>query len=63
MTELQLPYIDPTPILDPDEDYAPLPDNHWNNSGHQKVGALLSDCIEVFIATGNLGDCENVIMP
>ena len=63
MNELQLQYINPMPILDPEEDYAPLPDNHWNNSGHQKVGALLSDCIEVFIDSGNLGDCEYVIMP
>ena len=63
MTELQLPYINPMPILDPEKDYAMPFDIHWNNSGHQKVGALLSDCIEAFIASGNLGDCERVVMP
>ena len=63
MTELQLPYSNPMPILDPEKDYAMPFDIHWNNSGHQKVGALLSDCIEAFIASGNLGDCERVVMP
>ena len=41
----------------------PLPDLHWNNAGHQKVGALLSDCVQVFIDSGSLGDCEHVVMP
>ena len=50
--ELGILYFTPVDVLDADADYAP--DWHWNNSGHQKVGALLSDCIEVFIASGNL---------
>lgn len=62
MEELGLPHIDLTDFVS-DEDYAPLPDEHWNSAGHQKVGALLSDCIQIFIASGNLGDCENVVTP
>ncbi|MCY4061690.1 MAG: GDSL-type esterase/lipase family protein [Chloroflexi bacterium] len=62
MEELGLSYIDLTDVV-PNEGFAPLPDTHWNSEGHQKVGALLSDCLQVFIASGNLGDCEHVVMP
>ena len=61
--DLSIPYLDPTDLLDPDNDFAPPPDGHWNNSGHQKVGAYLSECVAAFIASGDLADCEDVLMP
>lgn len=59
--ELGISYIMPIEILDAESDYAP--DWHWNNGGHQKVGALLSDCVDKFIAQGNLNDCRHVVSP
>ncbi len=38
-------------------------DDHWNNSGHIKVGELLTDCIEAFFAAGSLSACDKVVMP
>ena len=63
MELLKIPYLNPIGILDPTADYAPPPDGHWNNSGHQKIGVLLRDCVERFFASGDLADCDNVIMP
>ena len=63
MQELEIPYLNPIDRLDPVADYAPPPDGHWNNAGHQKVGALLADCVATFIASGDLGQCDNVVMP
>ena len=63
MDELDIPYMPTLDLLDPVEDYAQPPDNHWNNSGHQKVGAYLSECVAAFIASGDLADCEHVMMP
>ena len=63
MEEAGLPYINPNPLLDVSSDYATPPDTHWNNSGHQKVGALLSDCVEIYISRGNLADCPHVVLP
>ena len=63
MEELQMPYMDLVAKLDAGQDYMPLPDMHWNSVGHQKVGALLADCIQIFIASGNLGDCVHVVVP
>ena len=63
MEELELTYMSLKNVMIVEEDYAPVPDGHWTNAGHQKVGALLSDCVEVFIDNGNLGDCEHVVMP
>ncbi len=63
MQELNIAYLDPVSILDPVADYAVVPDTHWNNAGHQKAGALLSDCIERFIASGNFSGCEYVTAP
>ena len=59
MRELKLPYIDPIHALDADLDYA----GHWSNAGHQKIGALLSDCLEAFQISYDLSDCEQVNMP
>ena len=62
MRELALPYIDPSRALDAD-DYMPPPDGHWNTAGHQKIGALLSDCLQAFQISFDLSDCEQVRMP
>ena len=63
MQELEIPYLNPIDMLDPVADYAAPPDGHWSNSGHQKVGALLADCVATFIESGDLGECDNVVMP
>ena len=63
MEEIELSYMDLADVLLEDEDYAPPPDIHWNSAGHQKVGAILSDCIQSFIASGKLDDCQHVVMP
>ena len=63
MEELEIPYLNPIHLFDPHEDYAPEPDIHWNNAGHQKAGDYLVECIAVFIASGDLADCDNVVIP
>ena len=63
MEELNLPYMALTNMMNADSDYAQATEGHWNSAGHQKVGALLSDCIRIFIASGNLDECEHVAMP
>ena len=62
MEELNLPYLDPRPILDL-SDYVASPDNHWNSAGHQKVGALLNTCIETLQITGDWSGCEQDATP
>ncbi len=63
LDELAIPYMDTKPIIQQPEDYKPLPDVHWNNAGHQKVGLILSDCIGAFVEGGKLADCEYVKIP
>lgn len=63
LEELGIPYLDTSRILETPGDYAPLPDIHWNNLGHQKVGALLSDCVDKFFSQGQLDDCSHVVLP
>ena len=63
MAELEIPYLNPLHALDAELDYPPKPDGHWNNAGHQKVGAMLSACIETFQISQDLSDCEQVEMP
>ena len=62
MEDLEIPYLDPRQFLDTVNDYKPL-DIHWNNSGHYKIGAVLAECIQSFIATSDLKDCDNVALP
>ncbi|MCY4072874.1 MAG: hypothetical protein OXG60_16395 [Chloroflexi bacterium] len=57
MRELKIPYINPIGELVLD-DYVPEFDAHWNNAGHQKIGALLSACLDSFFASGNFAECE-----
>ena len=63
MEELGIPYLNPILALDVELDYMPEHDMHWNTAGHQKIGAILSDCIEAFQISQDLSDCEQVKMP
>ena len=62
MEELNIHYLNPIALLTED-DYVPQPDGHWNNAGHQKIGKLLSDCIQRFRDSGSLDECADVTMP
>ena len=62
MQELGIPYINPIDALGAD-DYVPPPDGHWNSAGHQKIGAMLSACLESFFVSENIADCEHVEKP
>ena len=62
MKELEMPYLDPRLLLDAELDYAPRPDGHWNSAGHQKIGRLLSACIQAFQIHGSWSDCEQAVM-
>lgn len=61
--ELEIPYLDTKPIIQAPTDYRPLPDVHWNEGGHHKVGMLLSECIGALMEGGELADCEHVTIP
>ena len=61
MEELGISYMNPAHLLDPVDDFAIPPDEHWSTAGHQKVGAYLSDCVAVFIESGDLTQCDNVV--
>jgi len=61
--ELSIAYMNPLDALDVKSDYAPEHDVHWNTAGHQKIGALLSDCLKAFQATGDLAACNGVELP
>ncbi len=63
VNSLAIAYIDPIDWLEVPIDYAPLPDDHWSNAGHQKIGAILIDCVNEFIASGDISDCAHVTMP
>ncbi|MCY4072650.1 MAG: SGNH/GDSL hydrolase family protein [Chloroflexi bacterium] len=63
MAELEIPYIDPRSELEKTVDYTALPDVHWNNAGHKKIGELLSRCIDGFRADGDWSDCGHVVLP
>lgn len=63
MTELKIPYVDPRAELEASVDYTALPDVHWNNAGHQKLGQLLSHCIAALRVHGDWSACGHVNMP
>jgi len=63
MAELEIPYIDPRSELEVTVDYTVLPDVHWNNAGHQKMGELLSRCLDAFRADGDWSNCDHVVLP
>lgn len=62
MSELGIAYLNPYDALEVPADYEES-GRHWNNSGHRKVGALLSECIEAFFAAGSLSACDQVVIP
>ena len=57
LTENYIKFLDPIGLLSK-KDYQPLPDSHWNNSGHQKVGYALYDMFQELLAN-NLNNNEN----
>ena len=61
--ELSIAYMNPIDILDLKSDYAPEHDVHWNTSGHQKIGNMLSDCLKVFQVSRDLSSCDGVELP
>lgn len=63
MRELEIPYLNPIHILDPVADYHSGDEGHWTNSGHHKVGELLSDCAKRFYASGGFDDCAGIVLP
>ncbi|MCY3779001.1 MAG: SGNH/GDSL hydrolase family protein [Chloroflexi bacterium] len=63
VSDLAIPHIDPIDLLKLPADYAPPPDDHWSNAGHQKIGALLGGCLKVIIAGEDISDCAHVTMP
>lgn len=62
MEELDIHYLNPISLLT-EEDYVPQPDGHWNNAGHQKIGAMVSDCVQRFIDSGSLAGCDSINTP
>ena len=54
---LGVPYLDPRSLLHPDADYARAPDIHWNSAGHQKIAALLIECLDLYQAQGSVAGC------
>ena len=61
--ELEMPYLPLIHALDAERDYDLPGNSHWNSAGHQKVGAMLSDCLAAFEIRQDLSDCEGVVMP
>ena len=62
--ELEIAYLDTSPLLDIRDYGGRFPDGpHWNTVGHQKVGNMLTDCLASFQISGDLSDCEQVEMP
>lgn len=53
---LRIDFIDPVHALDARLDYAK--NGHWNSAGHQKIGALLSECLEAFWADADFSRCH-----
>lgn len=61
LEELGIPYLELRAMLDQAADYASPPDFHWSNSGHQKVGAILSDCLRSFMPGEGLAACRQLV--
>lgn len=57
LDELEIAYIDPLRLMDSERDYATPPDIHWSNAGHQKIGAILTSCLESFLASASFSAC------
>ena len=59
---LGINYFEMAPFFESPADFEGERDVHWNNAGHAKAAKLVGDCIEVFIASGSLANCEHVVM-
>jgi len=51
LTQNNIKFLDPVGLLSK-KDYQPLPDSHWNNSGHQKVAYALHAMFRELLAAG-----------
>ena len=64
MKELKLPWFNLLDVMDAELDYDIAdPGEHWNSAEHQKVGRLLSACIQAFEISGDWSNCQRVVMP
>ena len=63
MRELGVPYLELLDELDPQLAYSIMPDRHWHNYGHGKVGEIVAECVEAFFAAGSLTACDKVALP
>lgn len=63
MEELEMPYLNPVNLLDDELDYESGTRSHWNSAGHQKIGSLLSRCIQTFQISQDWSACEEVKTP
>ena len=64
--ELGITYLNPIDELDHELDYmdfAKTNDIHWNSTGHQKIGAMLSECLEAFQLRKDWSDCQHLTVP
>ncbi|MCY4071666.1 MAG: hypothetical protein OXG60_10220 [Chloroflexi bacterium] len=64
--QLGITYLNPIDVLDLKrdyKDYAKTHDIHWNTAGHQRIGAMLSDCLEAFQLRQDWSDCQHLTVP
>jgi hypothetical protein len=58
-----IPYLDPSDALVPADFINANPsDNHWNDDGHAKAGALLTECL-AYMAANEGALCPQAIVP
>lgn len=57
--ELDIPYLNPRDSLTV-EDYAPEPDIHWNNGGHEIGGMMVAGCLKHLEQGEDLSACEGL---
>lgn len=63
---LGITYLNPLDALEFELDYMDFEktnDIHWNSTGHQKIGTMLSDCLRTFQMSQNWSDCEHLTVP
>ena len=63
LDELGIAYLPLHAAMSADMYHDPLVDPHWNNAGHAKVGALLTDCARAYFVSGSFVDCAHVVLP
>lgn len=60
--DLNIPYINPTEILDFSSDYDDRPGKHWNNNGHAKIADILITCVENMMRGMEISECNDLIV-